>query len=78
MQLFNSSIISFPGNVKGARVSSSCLFIILDVMLAIMLLAGEWLCQGPLSPKSGHAHQIKPSQPVTQCICLESQAGEGP
>lgn len=34
MHFFNSSITSFLGNMKGAHVSSSCLFIILDVMLA--------------------------------------------
>lgn len=34
MHFFNSSITSFLGNVKGVHISSSCLFIILDVMLA--------------------------------------------
>ena len=38
MHFFNSSITSFLGNVKGAHISSSCLFIILDVMLATVLL----------------------------------------
>lgn len=45
MQHFNPSIISFPGNAKGAHVSSTCLFII-DVVLATTPLFICWQVNG--------------------------------